>query len=126
VLVAWIVLTIALIHPPHGLGIPICWMHSTLGVPCPGCGLTRSVSCAVRGMFETSWAYHPFGIPVLLLFASLGIVGLLPENARARIARGVDRRPRLALTVYVIFVIAFVTYGAVRALLHISQYHASR
>ena len=45
-LVAWVVLVVALVHPPHGLGVEVCWTRAATDVPCPGCGLTRSVSCA--------------------------------------------------------------------------------
>lgn len=117
--VAWAVLLIALVHPPHGLNVPLCWMASTTGVPCPGCGLTRSVSCAVRGMLEASWEYHPFGILFAMGFGCVALVSLLPTAPRRRLALIACRHARVANTLYALLVGAFLTYGAARAAAHL-------
>src|SRR5262249_17002125 len=56
---AWLGLALAFVTPPHGTGFTVCWFKNSTGLPCPGCGLTRSFSCALRGMFLESWHYHP-------------------------------------------------------------------
>jgi len=56
---AWSGLFLAAVTPPHGAGFTVCWLKASTGIPCPGCGLTRSLSCALRGMFMESWQYHP-------------------------------------------------------------------
>src|SRR5215467_11057825 len=68
VFVSWFGLLMASITPPHGFGFTVCWIKSATGLPCPGCGLTRSLSCALRGMPVESWQYHPFGLLILGLF----------------------------------------------------------
>ena len=40
------------------------------GVPCPGCGLTRSIVLAVHGDWSQSYVYHRLG-PVVLLYLAL-------------------------------------------------------
>ena len=46
-----------------GWSVPeTCLWKSELGRPCPGCGLTRSVSLAVHGRWGDSQASHPSGI----------------------------------------------------------------
>ena len=55
-------------------GMPaLCPFKNVTGLPCPGCGLTRSVVYAAHGQWQQAFTYHPFG---LLFFAGLGL-GLL-------------------------------------------------
>jgi hypothetical protein len=116
VLVAWIGLLAAIVLPPHGSGFLVCWLQSATGVPCPGCGLTRSLSCGVRGMFLESWQYHPLGLMILALFLFTAAQTLLPANLRHLLLRHVRSRTVLYQTLYVAFVVSFVVFGASRAL----------
>ena len=43
-----------------------CLFLRTTGLPCPGCGLTRSCVAAVHGRVGESLAFHPIGFTVLL------------------------------------------------------------
>ncbi|MBO4906730.1 MAG: DUF2752 domain-containing protein [Bacteroidaceae bacterium] len=54
----------------------ICPYMRLFDIPCPGCGLTKSMVCLVDGRILKSLYYHPFGIiiysvAVIVLFASL-------------------------------------------------------
>ena len=91
-------------------------MKATTGVQCPGCGLTRSVSCAARGMVIESWSYHPFGIAVLALFAAVAVHSLLPRNAPLIIDRLLARHSRPLRVAYALSVALFIAYGVARAL----------
>ena len=44
--------------------VPLCWFHSMTGLPCPGCGLTRSVFAIGGGDFADAWRYISFGYVV--------------------------------------------------------------
>ena len=44
-----------------------CLLQVTIGYPCPGCGMTRSVTSAVRGELLASLRFHPLGAPAVLL-----------------------------------------------------------
>ena len=48
----------------------LCMLRETTGIPCPGCGLTRSLVAAVRGDWSSSFAYHRLG-PVLFVYLIL-------------------------------------------------------
>ncbi|MDH5655269.1 MAG: DUF2752 domain-containing protein [Spirochaetia bacterium] len=57
--------------PPAGFSFSICIFYNLTGLPCPACGLTRSVSHIVQGDFLHSLIYHPAGVlvaAVMLLF----------------------------------------------------------
>ncbi len=112
-------LVVAAFHPPHGLGIPICWLDRWTGIPCPGCGLSRSLSCAVHGMLGASWEYHPFGLLFLAVFAAIALVSLLPAARRQTLTDFVDRHHRAFSAAYLTLVVSFLAYGAVRAMISI-------
>lgn len=44
----------------------VCSLYRTTGLPCPGCGLTRSWVSALHGRLPESLAHHPLGWLVLL------------------------------------------------------------
>ena len=116
VVTAWLGLALALISPVHGIGaIQLCWIGST-GIPCLGCGLTRSLSCALRGRLVESWNYHPFGPLILVLFGVIALQSLLPDNHRHRIGEYVQARAVMFNSIHLAFVAVFIGYGIVRAL----------
>ncbi|UCD75319.1 MAG: DUF2752 domain-containing protein [Phycisphaerales bacterium] len=117
--VAWLALIVAVVHPPHGLGLPICWLRTTTGLLCPGCGITRSMSCAVRGLFEQSWQYHPFGILLLAFFCLAAAISLLPPRRKVRLARFIQRHGRPASVLHIALITAFIVFGVLRAVVHV-------
>jgi hypothetical protein len=44
----------------------MCILRATTGVPCPGCGLSRSMVAAIHGDFGRSLAFHRLGLLTLL------------------------------------------------------------
>jgi len=65
----------ALLHPSEpndprvrlaGTPLPgLCMMRQLTGVPCPGCGLTRSIVSAVHGELRESFFHHRLGLAIL-------------------------------------------------------------
>ena len=66
-------------------GCPIGWECSMrrAGLPCPTCGLTRSMVMALHGQFARAWQMAPGG-PVLLAGALLAAVALLLWGVRQK------------------------------------------
>lgn len=46
-----------------------CLFRHFTGIPCPGCGLTRSFVAIARGDFGDAISYHLFGIVIFVAFA---------------------------------------------------------
>jgi hypothetical protein len=50
-------------HIPH-----FCLLKKTLGIPCPGCGISHSLMSFFRFDLAKAWFFNPAGIAVALLF----------------------------------------------------------
>jgi hypothetical protein len=69
---------------------PLCPMASTLGVPCPGCGLTRATLALLRGDFSSSWHLHPLAwllTPLFVGFMAGAAFDLVRDPGQPRRAR---------------------------------------
>ncbi len=91
-----------------GFGLWRCAFRATTGVPCPGCGMTRSMGALARGRWHDAMHLHPFA-PVFG-FAMLVMIGVtvLPEERRLRILDAiwrVERRTGFSLFVLVALMI---------------------
>ena len=94
---------------PH---ISFCWFHSATGLPCPGCGLTRSVFAIGSGEFAAAWAFNPFGY---LVYGILIVFLFLPLLARvAPRLTGVLESSRFLNTLVAVSVLSLLIYGFAR------------
>jgi hypothetical protein len=107
-------LALAILSPPEGVGLALCFFHDATGLPCPGCGLARSLSCAMRGLFLESWRYHPMGLLILALFLLTVSQRLLPGVLRKALAKEMNARRALFITSYLLFVGTFTVFGLIR------------
>ena len=58
------------------LGLPkLCIFRNITGIPCPGCGMTRSMIAAGHLHFKDAISFHPLGPVVLILLAVYCITG---------------------------------------------------
>jgi hypothetical protein len=54
------------------IGLPVlCPFHRWTGLPCPDCGLTRSLICCAHGLFSRAFAFHPLGPATFLILVAL-------------------------------------------------------
>ena len=67
----------------------LCPFRRATGLPCPTCGMTRSVSAALHGDLRASITHHPVGPAVLALVA----VSLTDADRGARFADWLESRP---------------------------------
>lgn len=69
------------------MGLPSweCPIRHTLGVPCPGCGLSRAIGSLLHGDWQTAMTYHAFAPIFLASLIFMGMVLLLPAVPRQRV-----------------------------------------
>lgn len=73
-----------------GYGIPVCPSATILGIPCPGCGLTRATLAALHGDLELALRFHPLFFlltPLFLYLAGNAAYGYVRGAAAAQTAR---------------------------------------
>ncbi|MCA9606649.1 MAG: DUF2752 domain-containing protein [Myxococcales bacterium] len=110
---ASVMLAVSFFLPDSGAGIPLCWLKGLTGVPCPGCGLTRSITNISHLHFAEAALYHPFGFPIYALAITL-VVSLLVPRARRGLVRWLVRHETIARRGYWAFVGSFIVFGVGR------------
>ena len=89
---------------------PLCGFKATSGIPCPGCGLTRSWVSAAHGRFQESLAWHRMGW-VLMLYAATQAVRHAWWLAKPDHRQGVNRwGKRLDIALIPIILLMGVNY----------------
>lgn len=65
-----------------------CVFQALLGIPCPGCGMTRAVLALLRLDLAAAFAYHPlvFAMPYVLVYL---FFDLKPAHVHRRILLGI-------------------------------------
>ncbi len=111
-------LVVAFLMPPRGFGPgwDLCLLHRVTGVPCPGCGLTRSVASVAHLEFGRAVAMHPFGFFFFALFLLLTLYAALPRAGRDRLRAWSNRHERALNRFYVAAAVLFLGFGILRGL----------
>ena len=77
-----VLLAASFLYYPYVFSGPVlCPLPLTLGIPCPGCGLTRATSLLTHGHFMESLAFYPL-LPPLLLYAAFLCAYKIIEHVR--------------------------------------------
>jgi hypothetical protein len=58
----------ARLNPDSPPGFSLCLLNH-LGLPCPGCGLGRSIAYLFHGQIATSFLTHPLGLPAVFIIS---------------------------------------------------------
>ena len=78
-----LLVVLLLVPPPEGsgaslAGLPsLCLFHNATGLPCPGCGITRSLVCCAHGLFAQGFGFHPLGPVVFAGLAGMTLTSLI-------------------------------------------------
>lgn len=78
------------------LGLPSwsCPIREYLRIPCPGCGLSRSITALLHGDWKSALTIHAFGPLFLLAFGMMCVVNLIPKSQRIPIINQVKSMER--------------------------------
>ena len=89
------------------LPFPTCGLRVTLGIPCPGCGMTRAVLAAARLDWASAMRWHPLALPLLAVaLATCALAFALSDVAWRRLVVTVTAAAGTAMMV--VWVLRFV------------------
>jgi Protein of unknown function (DUF2752) len=91
-----------------------CPMRYGLGLPCPGCGLSRAIKALFSGNVEQAIAIHAFAPIALIVLALIFFTVLGARSQRNRIAQLVQKIEKVGISS--ILLVAFLLYWLVRLL----------
>lgn len=93
-----------------------CPLLQVLGIPCPGCGLTRATVVLFHGDWRGSIAFHAFAPVFLLALVLVGCTALLPHAPRRWIISGVEALERQT-GITTLLLLALIVYWLARLLI---------
>ncbi|MFP2908320.1 DUF2752 domain-containing protein [Pyxidicoccus sp. 3LFB2] len=98
-------------------GLPAwpCPLQSALGIPCPGCGLSRAMTALLHGDWRSVLTWHAFAPFLLAALVLITGMAFLPEAARRRSIDAVARFERRT-RVTALLLVALMAYWLVRLL----------
>jgi len=99
-----------------GLGGWQCPLQSTLGVSCPGCGLTTAIVMLLKGHWQLAVQSHAFAPLFLILGIGVLVVGTLPLAYAKKIAAQVAVLERNT-GITAIVLLSIMLYGLLRLLI---------
>jgi hypothetical protein len=91
---------------------PLCPIAGSLGVPCPGCGLTRATLALLHGDWQAALRLHPLIwllLPLFVAFVAIASWEMLRDPARARSAQRIRWTGR-GLTAFAVALLV-LTFG---------------
>jgi hypothetical protein len=68
--------------PVREFGVSLCYFYNLTGLPCPGCGLTRSVHFALHLNPAHAFYYHPLGLLAAPAIAYFSVTAFWRPAAR--------------------------------------------
>lgn len=90
--------------------------HAFLGIPDPGCGLTRAIVFLLRSDWQKALTYHAFAPLFVTALGTIGLATFLPNQRRARLASWIEGiESHTGLTA--ILLIGLVVYWLARLLI---------
>ena len=73
------------------LGLPPCRAIDWFGIPCPGCGITTSISLLLQGDLRGSLTTQPFGLIATFILAAFAVWGPFAALAGRDLGRDLSR-----------------------------------
>lgn len=102
----------------------MCTFKLMFNIPCPGCGMTRSLSSILHFELVKAWSYHPFGIIVIGIMLLFVFNLVAPTRVAGAMRNLFDWHYEFFEGCFVAFGVAFVSFGLVRIIAYVlSHFH---
>jgi hypothetical protein len=96
-----------------GWGAWKCPIYSVLGIPCPGCGLSRAMLLLAQGQWRAAIHMHAFSPVMLAAVIGFAIAGVLPRKQLQNILFSIATVERYT-GIVVILTLAVLIYWGLR------------
>lgn len=93
-----------------------CPIRHGLGIPCPGCGLTRAIKSLATGHWQQAFLLHAFAPLALAVIALMVYVSFAPTRHRHWIVRRCGQMEHKT-GISAFFLVLFMVYWLIRLLL---------
>ncbi|MEQ8168994.1 MAG: DUF2752 domain-containing protein [Candidatus Eremiobacterota bacterium] len=109
-----LVIIISFILPTDGLDRSTCGLYILTKLPCPACGLTRSVTSISHIKFTKAFYYHPFGFIFYIIFLFLALYNFMPEKIKDIIKIFFIKNEDIIRYILLFLICSFMIYGIAR------------
>jgi hypothetical protein len=106
-----------------GLSSWPCPIRHGLGIPCPGCGITRAMLALIRGDWLTAITIHAFAPMAWVIVFLIGLGAILPTHVRRMVGNRlaqVEQRTGLTL----VLLLFMMVYWLVRLIFFKESFYA--
>ncbi|MBD1842522.1 DUF2752 domain-containing protein [Cyanobacteria bacterium FACHB-63] len=106
------------------LGLPgwQCPIRAGLGIPCPGCGLSRATLELLQGHFDHALRIHAFA-PIAVGVGGFVLAAIvLPKSSRIELVRIVDRIERRT-GITIVLLSSFLVYWLIRLFFFTKEFY---
>jgi len=87
-----------------GYSLWTCPVQSIIGLPCPGCGISRGIVGLFTGHWREAIQFHLFSPLILAAIIGLGVCSLLPGSSQKKavqIIAGVEKRTGISFLIII-------------------------
>lgn len=90
--------------------IRICLIYNLFKIPCPGCGLTSSVICLLKGDIIKSLQYNIITIPLMITYSVISIWYIIDKiKGKSTLKKKVEEnRKKLIIVSLIILCISYI------------------
>ncbi|MDQ7821485.1 MAG: DUF2752 domain-containing protein [Candidatus Eremiobacteraeota bacterium] len=122
-LISWgalAVLLLSFLIPSGFFKHTLCTFKVLTGLPCPGCGISRSILQISHGHFIKAFRFNPMGFPVYLFLIFCSFYNFIPQEIRDRVDSFLLRHKKACALASALFVALLLALWTIRLVMQSS------